>query len=298
MVWASPTWGTSYLQRSLVVDGKGVLNLVFDIAGVRKNLHELAHEKTSSEVNMLDLIRFILTLFTNPLLAIGGIVIIGLIIGGLRWSAYRASSNIPLDAAPEVILRQLLKFGDEDLEKNRSGVISPKQLKRIRKEFLILLIAYIAAVVFSGFLIVTLFWENIVDMFKWGFGIVAIGLVGFMTLVLLFMIGMGAYQLWGYTQDLRRKRVVALLSPLVFEEHEGEYMTFKFKTHQYNIIVSDPRLSGPLPLRIGFVSEDVWRKVQQLSRQTAILYVATNTSKLLSFELVATERYISQKDVS
>jgi hypothetical protein len=243
---------------------------------------------------MLDLLQFILTLFTNPVEAIGVIVIIGLIVGGLRWFANRSKSNVPLDAVPEVILRHLLKFVDEDLEQNRSATFSPKQIKRMRKEFLIVLIAYIALIVLFGFIVVTMSWE---DMFRWGFDLIAIGLLSCMGLVFLFVIGIAVFHLWGYIRDLRTKRAVALFSPIVFEEHEGEYMGFKFKTHQYKILINDARLPEPLSLSIGFMSEEVWYQVQKLSYQSAILYIAPNTSKLLSFELVATEPAISQKDV-
>jgi hypothetical protein len=232
---------------------------------------------------MLELIQFVFTLFTNPLLAIGGVLIIGLIIGGLRWSAYRSSSNVPLDAEPEMILRHLLKFDDEDLKHNRSIVLSPTQIKRIRKEFVILIFAYIAIIVFFGFLFVGLFWE---DMSGWGLGYL-IGLVIFMVVGILFIIGIAAFQLQGYIDDLKTKTIGALFSPIVFEEHEGEYMTFKFKTHQYHIIASDPRLSEPLRLRIGFMSDEVWYRVQKLENRSAILYVAPGAGKLLSFELAA-----------
>jgi len=246
---------------------------------------------------MLDWIQFILALFTNPLQAIGTIVILGLLIVGIKWAANRSKSNVPLDAAPEVILRHCLKFVDEDLEQNRSAAISPKQMKRIRNEFLVLLITYMALIVFLGFTVATMFRA---EMFRWerDLVLILIALLGIMGIVLLFVMGVAVFHLWGYVQDLRTKRAVALFSTLDFEEHEAEHMGFRFRTHQYNIIVHDSRLPEPLPYRIGFMSDDMWVQVQKLSHQTAILYVALNTSKLLSFELVAIKPNINQKDVN
>jgi hypothetical protein len=244
---------------------------------------------------VLDLIQFTFALFTNPVEAIGTIVILGLIIVGLKWSANRSKFNVPLDAAPEVILRHRLIFMDDDLEQNRSATISPKQIKRIRNEFLMLLIAYMALLVFMGFIFDTIFGE---DIFSWDLDLISIGLQGFMGLAFLVLIGIAVFQLWGYIKDLKTKRAIALLSALDFEEHEAEHMGFKFQTHQYNIIAHDSRLPEPLPLHIGFMSEDMWVQVQKLRHQTAILYIAPNTSKLLSFELVALKLDISQKDVN
>lgn len=243
---------------------------------------------------MLDLIQFILELFTSPVEAIGTIVILGLTIAGIRWFAARSKSNLPLDTAPEVILRHLLKFGDEDLEQNRAAAISPGQIKRIRKEFLIILAVYITMIVGFGFFMVALFWD---DISSGRLDPIMIGFLGFMVLIFLFITGIAVYHLRGHIRELRTKRALALLSLLVFEEHEGEHMGFKFKTHQYKIIASDPRLPKPLPLHIGFMSEDVWYQVQKLRHQTALLYIAPNTLKLLSFEILATKSAVSLEDV-
>lgn len=247
---------------------------------------------------MFDLIQLILKLFINPLEGIGIIVILGLMIAGLRWglrrAAHRSKFNLPLNAAPDFILRYLLQFMDEDLQYNRSATISPKQIKRLRNEFRRLLIAWLVLIVVAGFVVATIYWG---DMFRWGFDLVGIGALGIVGLMFLFLIGLAVFQLQGYIQDLKTKKVVALLSPLVLEEHEGEFMGFKFSTHQYKIIVNDSRLGEPLSLPIGFMSEDMWYQVKKLRRQSAILYVAQNTSKLLSFELVATEPEISQRNV-
>lgn len=244
---------------------------------------------------MLDFIRFVVELFTSPVEAISTIVILGLMIIGMRWFANRSKSNLPLDAAPEVFLRHRLKFEDEDLEQNRSAIISPKQIKRIRNEFLLLLIAYIALIVFFGFIVVTIFWE---DMLRWDLDLILIGILSFMGLIFLIVIAIAAYQLWGYIRDLKTKGAIALLSPIVFEEHDGEQMGFKFRTHQYKIIANDPRLPESLSLHIGFMSKEMWYQVQKLRHQSAILYIAPNTAKLLSFELLATQPDIMQKDVS
>jgi len=244
---------------------------------------------------MLDLIQFVLDLFTSPVEAIGTIVLVGMMIVGIKWFANRLKSKLPLDAAPEVILRHRLKFVDEDLEQNRSATITPKQIKRIRNEFLILLIFYMGIVYFWGFIFATLIRD---DMFRWDLDLSLIGALGCLGLLFLFSIGIAAFHLSGYIKDLRTKRAVALLSPLVFEEHKFEHMGFKFHTHQYKIIVKEPRRPKPLELHIGFMSKAVWYQVQKLDLQTAILYIAPNTSKLLSFELVATEPDTSQKDVS
>ena len=244
---------------------------------------------------MLDLIQFVLQLFTNPVQAISTIVILGLIIIGIKWFANRSTSKLRLDAAPEVILRHRLKFVDEDLKQNRSATISPMQIKRIRKEFLILLIVYIALIVFVGLIMSPTFREG---MSGRHLDLISIGLLGCMGLSFLLVIGIAAFHLWGYIKDLSTKRAVAVLTALVIEEHEGEHMGFKFQTHRYKIIVNDPRLPKLLPLHIGFMSKDVWYRVQKLRHQMAILYIAPNTSKLLSFELLAKEPYISQKEVS
>jgi len=232
---------------------------------------------------MLDLLQFIFDLFTDPIKAIATIVLLGGMVFVMRWLANRSSSNFPLDAAPESILRRQLKFGDEDLNQNRSALISSEQIKRIRNEFLILLIAYTALIGFIGFTFVIIFWD---DISSGDLDLVLIILLVVMSLFSLFMLVIAGYQLRGYIRDLRTKKVVALLSPIVFEAHVGEHMGFKFETHQYKIIVDDPRLAGPLPLHIGFIPRDVWHQVQKLEKRSAILYIAPNTSKLLSFELV------------
>lgn len=243
---------------------------------------------------MLDLIQFVLELFTSPVEAIATIVILALIFIGLKWFANRSTSNIPLDEAPEVILRHRLKFVDEDVEYNRSARISPKQMKRLRNEFLILLIVYTVLIGFFSLILPTI-WD---DMFRGDLDLISIGLLGCIGLAYLIAIGAATFHLSGYVKDLRAKSTIALLSPLVFEEHEGEYMGFKIQTHQYKIIANDPRLPKPLPLHIGFMPRDMWYQVQKLENQTVILYVAPKTSKLLSFELVTTKRDLSQKDVS
>lgn len=244
---------------------------------------------------MLHLIEFILKLFTNPVEVIVSFFILGLMIVGIKLFANRSTSRSQLDAAPEVILRHRLKFVDEDLERNHSGTISPKQIKRIRKEFLILLIVDMALVVFVGLIVSPTFWDG---MFRRDLDLISLGLLSCMGLAFLVVMAIAVFHLWGYIKDLRTKRAVAVLSPLLFEEHEGEYMGFKFQTHRYKIIVHDPRLPKLLPLHIGFMSKDVWSQAQKLSHQTAILYIAPNTSKLLSFELVTIKPDLSQKDVN
>jgi len=234
---------------------------------------------------MVDLIQFILNLFTNPLQAIATIVLVGLFIVWMRWHAKLSNSNLPLDAAPEVILRLRLKFDDEDLKQNRSKTLSPKQIKRIKKELVIILFVYVVIIVFFGYIFVGLFWE---DMSNLGLGYL-IGFMIFMGLGFLFIIGIAAFFLQGYIEDLRTKKVAAVFSFIEFEEHEGEIMSFKFPTQQYKIIVSHPRLKGSASLAVGFMTRDVWHKVQELENRSAILYIAPGAAKLLSFELVATE---------
>lgn len=234
---------------------------------------------------MVDLIQLILNLFTDPLQAIVTIVLVGLFIVWMRWHATLSNSKLPLDAAPEVILRLRLKFDDEDLKKNRSKVLSPRQIKRIKKEFVSILFVYVAMIVFFGYIFYGLFWE---DMSNLGPGYL-IGFMIFMGLGFLFIMGVAAFFLQGYIEDLRTKKVAAVFSFIEFEEHEAEVMGFKFRTQQYKIIVNHPRLKGSASLAVGFMTRDVWRKVQELENRSAILYIAPGAAKLLSFELVATE---------
>jgi hypothetical protein len=235
-----------------------------------------------------------IALSTHPVEAVITIVLLGLAIVGLRWAANRSKSKVSLDAAPEVILRQHLKFGDEDLEQNRSGTISPRQIKRIRNEFLILLIPYTVMIVLFGVSVAAMFSA---DSAEGRVDLLFIGALIFIGLMSLLMIWIAVSHLGWHIQDLKTKKAVALVSPLVFAEHVAEYMVFKFPTHQYRIMVNIPQLPQPVPLEIGFMSEDVLSQVKKLSHQTAIIYLSANTSKVLSFELASTKPDMHQKDV-
>jgi len=240
---------------------------------------------------MLEWIQFIYTLFTSPLEAIATIVFIVLAVSGIRWFAVNSRSKLPPGASPEDILRYRLKFTDEDLKQNRLTIISPKQVKRIQREFLIFLVFYLILDSFFGWIIIFLFGD---DIRRGRLDMVLAGLMIFMGLFFLVLIGLAWFQLRGYVRDMKNKKAIALLTTLVFEENEGEYLGFKFQTHQYKIIVRDPRLPAPLPLHVGFMTEDAWDQVLTLEHQPVILYIAPSTSKLLSFDLLLAKQDVKQ----
>lgn len=244
---------------------------------------------------MLEWIEFIITLFTSPFEAVATIVIVVVMFGGIKWFAKISKSKLPLGESPEVILRLRLKVTDEDLKQNRLMVISPKQIKRIRTEFLISLVFYLILDSFFGWVIIFMFGD---DIRRGRFDMFMAGLMVFMGLCFFFFIGLAGFHLRSYYKELKTKKAVPILTTLVFEENKGEYLGFKFQTHQYKIIVRDSRLPVPIQLYVGVMPEKAWEQVLTLEHQPVILYIAPNTSKLLSFDLLAAKKEAVRRVVS
>ena len=233
--------------------------------------------------NIFELIQFGLELITSPVEAIATIVIFVAMFAGVKRYASRLTSTLPPGTAPEVLLRHRLKCTDDDLKQNRSGILSPKQIKRIRNEFLIMLTVHLSIIGFMGYVFSVIFWAD------WTRGDLVEKLFGaFMGLLYLFSIGLGVHFHRTYIIDLRAKKVITLFSPIVFEKVDVEYLGFKLQSHSYKIIINDKRLPASIPLGVGIIPDAEWKQIEKLINKTAFFYVSPSALRLLSVDLLET----------
>ena len=243
---------------------------------------------------MLDLIEFIISIFTEPIMAVLTVVILLLFWGGSRLYARNQRRNYPVGTTPEEALQIILKFTDEELEENQNGHMSESQLQRLRREFRWQTV--FAGIMFLIMIGVVAYFSIDIATSRYTSMIFKIGFIGGLGAFVLFM-GFISWLFYSrYRLDIQEGAVSGLPIKLDFQQHYGEHMAMQIPTRQFNLTYYDETQNENIDFRIGFLSEVDLALIFGLTGKSAVLYITPRTQKILSFEVISDALYETYKE--